>query len=149
MEDILHAIEIAEKEGYDGLQHLIFYSVILAALRTQTVNITSEVLRVLAEWGQVERAFNYAKNIPQPMEKARALQIVGGGGVHGLVGPFYWSKLPKYNATILGLAFNESQRIESGEERKRFLSFLASDLARAGKITEALQAIDQLDNEYK
>ena len=149
MEDIFRAIEIAEQEGYDGLQHLIFYSVILAALRTQTGNITLDVIKVLVELGQVGRALNYAKNIHQPVEKARALQIVGGGGFYPLIGPFYRSKARKYDAIILGLAFNESQRIESGDDRKMVLISLASDLAHVGKKAEALQAIEQLDNEYK
>jgi len=78
--DLELTIQALPGEGLNGLPHLMFYSMLYSTLRSMSTNVTPEVLRVSAAFGNMERAKAYAGTTPGPYQKALAYQILGGGG---------------------------------------------------------------------
>ncbi|HID31627.1 MAG TPA: hypothetical protein EYP19_16720, partial [Desulfobacterales bacterium] len=139
---------MAEQEGTDGLSRLISYSLLYATLGSLATNVTPEVLRVLAELGEVERAVDYAEMIVEPAQRAKAFQAIGGGGLLAALLHEMQTEKPKLDRAFLKRALEEAQRITDVEEKAKFLYILAPELARAGEAEASLVAAEQIDKEW-
>ncbi len=147
VEDIERTIEVLQNSRLDDLPRLIFYSMLYATLRSMAINVTPEVLKVLADLGHMERAVAYAEILTDPFQKAEAFQILGGGGKNSREKEKNDGVRRKLNRKLIQRAFAESSRIESSYDKAKFLSTLASDLARIGDMEAALSCVQQIDAE--
>jgi len=119
-----------------------------ATLGSLATNVTPELLRVLAELGEVKRAVDYAEIIVEPAQRAEAFQAIGGGGLLAtLLREMRGEKL-KLDGTFLKRALEEAERITDVERKAKFLYVLALELARAGEAKAALIAAEQIDQEW-
>jgi hypothetical protein len=145
-QDIDLAIQAAEHEGPAGVPHILADSLLDATLRSQASNVSPDVLGLLVDWGQVERAADYAELAVEPEQRAEAFRTVGGGGTRKWLALMTGGKLQLRPAYLMK-ALQEAEQIEDTEARARCLYALALELARGGDAEAAFDAIRRIEQE--
>jgi tetratricopeptide (TPR) repeat protein len=135
--DVDVAIEAAQADdSIEGLAQLIRLCHLYATLGSLATNVPPELIRVLAQIGQVGRAAGYAELIHDPAKQQAAYRMIGeavlgqGDGVEGL----RW--IVQAAKVVYATGY--------GYEKADLLSEIAQVLARVGQTEVALQVADDI-----
>lgn len=143
--DLEQTIQTLQISQLEDIPRRIGYSLLYASLGSLTENITPNVIWILTQLGQVERAASYAEMMVDPKQRAEAFRTIGGGGV-ALWGR-WWEPQVKLDGAFLKRAVEEASKISDDEDRFKFVRQLAPELARAGETEGVLRIVESMETE--